>query len=87
MNKKLLLNGGSIVFISSTSGIVSSYYGGSIYSASKGALSGFIKGLALELSNKKVRVNSVMPSMIETQIMDESVLSNEDFEEDKKNIP
>lgn len=87
LNKKLLKSSGSIVFITSTSGVISSYLGGSIYSATKGALSGFIKGLALELSHKKIRVNSVMPSMIETQIMSETVLTNEDFEADKKKYP
>lgn len=87
LNKKLLKSDSSIVFITSTSGVISSYLGGSIYSATKGALSGFIKGLALELSYKKIRVNSVMPSMIETDIMKETVLSIEDFESDKKKYP
>ncbi len=37
----------SIVFISSISGVYVSYIAGSLYSASKGAINGIVKGLAL----------------------------------------
>ena len=85
-NKKIN-KGGSIVFITSTSGIISSYLGGSLYSSTKGALNGLIKGMALELAPKNIRVNSVMPSMVSTPIMDGGQLTDEQFEEDKKRYP
>ncbi|MDR0301413.1 MAG: SDR family oxidoreductase [Treponema sp.] len=85
-NKKLKKNS-SIVFITSTSGILSSYIGGSLYSSTKGALNGMIKGMCIELAPKSIRVNSVMPSMIDTPIMEGGTLSKEDFEKDKEKYP
>lgn len=87
LKKKKISKGGSIVFITSTSGILSSYLGGSLYSSTKGALNGLIKGMALELAPKGIRVNSVMPSMIDTPIMSEGKLTQNQFDEDKKRYP
>ena len=87
LKEKKISKNCSIVFLTSTSGILSSYIGGSLYSATKGALNGLIKGLALELAPKKIRVNSVMPSMIETPIMNSGDLTREQFDEDKKLYP
>lgn len=77
----------SIVFISSISGVYVSYMAGSIYSASKGAINGMAKGMALELSSKGVRVNSVNPGMVQTNILSEGVVSEEQLEEDRKKYP
>ena len=55
--------GGSIVHISSMWGIC----GGSceaVYSASKGALNGFVKAMAKELAPSHVRVNAVAPGLV-----------------------
>jgi NAD(P)-dependent dehydrogenase (short-subunit alcohol dehydrogenase family) len=87
LKKKKILRSGSLVFITSTSGVLSSYIGGSLYSSTKGALNGLIKGLALELAPKGIRVNSVMPSMVETPIMANSSLADTDFENDKLLYP
>lgn len=87
VKKKKINKGGSIVFITSTSGIISSYMGGCLYSSTKGALNGLIKGMALELASKNIRVNSVMPSMVSTPIMNGGQLTDEQFEEDKKRYP
>lgn len=87
LKEKKINKNGSIVFLTSTSGIISSYIGGSLYSATKGALNGLIKGMAIELASKKIRVNSVMPSMIETPIMDSGEITDEQFTEDKKLYP
>lgn len=75
------------MFLTSTSGIVSSYIGGTLYSSTKGALNGLIKGMALELAVKNIRVNSVMPSMVATPIMNGGQLTDEQFDEDKKRYP
>lgn len=87
IKKKCINKRASIVFITSTSGIVSSYIGGTLYSSTKGALNGLIKGMAVELASKNIRVNSVMPSMVKTPIMDGSQLTEEQFEEDSKRYP
>jgi len=85
-NKKINKNS-SIVFITSISGILCSFVGGSTYSASKGALNGIIKGMALDFANKGIRVNSVLPGMVNTGIFDNSAISHSELEEDKKRYP
>ncbi len=77
----------SIVFISSVSGVYCSSPASSIYSASKGAVNGVIKGIALDLAPRGIRVNSVNPGMIDTDIFLDSVISKEQLEEDAKRYP
>lgn len=76
----------SIVFTSSLSGIYCVHYGESIYAASKGAISGFAKGAALDLSRKQIRVNSVNPGIIMTNIFGD-ILSSQELEEKRKFFP
>lgn len=70
IKKKKLENESSIVFISSISGVSISTLGESTYSASKGAINGFVKGAAIDLASKKIRVNSVNPGLIQTNILE-----------------
>ncbi len=60
-------DGGSIVAISSISSSVGAK-GLTAYCASKGALDSSIRAMALDLAPKKIRINSVAPGMIATQI-------------------
>ena len=60
---------------------------GSLYSASKGAVNGIVKGMAIELAAKQIRVNSVNPGMIETNIFSVGIISEEQLNEDKKKYP
>jgi len=87
LKKKKINRNTSIVFISSISGVYVSYIAGSLYSASKGAINGVVKGLAIELANKGIRVNSVNPGMVETNILASGVVSEEQLNEDKKRYP
>lgn len=87
LRKKRLKKGSSIVFISSISGVWVSSIGGSIYSASKGAVNGLVKGLAIELSSKFIRVNTINPGMINTHIFDGGEISEEQLKEDVKHYP
>lgn len=83
---KKIKAGGSICFISS----VSSNYvqlGNSIYSATKGAMNSFTKALALELAPKQIRVNAILPGMVQTDILKNSSISQEHLLEHKKNYP
>lgn len=59
----------SAVAISSVSSEVG-WAGGSVYSATKGALSAAVRALALELAPKGIRVNAVCPSNIRTPMFD-----------------
>lgn len=85
-SKKLKRNG-SIVFISSISGVLCSTVGGSIYSASKGAVNGLVKGMALDLAPKGIRVNCVLPGMIDTNIFKNETITQEQLDQDKKRYP
>ncbi len=85
-NKKINKKG-SIVFISSISGVHISSPGGSVYSASKAAINGIMKGMAIDLSGKGIRVNSINPGMVETDILIGSGLTEEQLSEEKKKYP
>jgi NAD(P)-dependent dehydrogenase (short-subunit alcohol dehydrogenase family) len=87
LRRKILSKGASIVFISSISGVMCSYIGGSAYSASKGAINGLVKGMALDLSPKGIRVNSVLPGMIDTNIIKDGSITQEQLDQDKKRYP
>lgn len=69
-SKKRYVNDGfSAVAVSSVSAEVG-WSGGSLYSASKGALSAAVRALAIELAPKGYRVNAVCPSNIKTPMFD-----------------
>mgnify|MGYP001022542327 CR=1 FL=1 len=84
---KKLKRDSSVVFISSVSGVFCSAIASSVYSASKGAINGLLKGMALDLAPKGIRVNSINPGVVETHIFDADVISREQLEEDKKRYP
>jgi len=76
-------NGASFVFISSVMGILGQ--AGKVgYCSSKGALISGAKAMALELAKKNIRVNCILPGVVDTE------MSNEMFqrlsEESKKEI-
>jgi NAD(P)-dependent dehydrogenase (short-subunit alcohol dehydrogenase family) len=61
--------GGSIVFLASISGTSIGMKGIAAYAASKAALVGMSKVLALELAPKGIRVNCVSPGMVNTELV------------------
>ena len=86
VKSKKISKGGSIVFISSISGVKVSYVAGSIYSASKGAINGLCKGLAVELA-PNIRVNTVIPGMIDTNILSGGEITDKQLEDDIQRYP
>lgn len=70
LSKKKYMNnsGASFVFISSVTGFLG-VSGKVAYCSSKSALLSGAKALALELANKKIRVNSVLPGMVNTEMV------------------
>lgn len=60
--------GGSIINISSTAGLVGSVRGAA-YNASKGAVRIFTKSVAVQYAKEGIRVNSVHPGLIDTDML------------------
>jgi NAD(P)-dependent dehydrogenase (short-subunit alcohol dehydrogenase family) len=68
LRKKKIQNNASVVFISSIA-TKKVTVGNALYSATKGALSSFAKSLALEVAQKGIRVNTLLPGFIDTDIL------------------
>tara|TARA_B100000902_G_C27275727_1_gene898745 strand:- start:862 stop:1608 length:747 start_codon:yes stop_codon:yes gene_type:complete len=76
--KGSIINLGSIVGIKGNAGQAN-------YSASKAAIVGFSKSIALELGSRNIRCNVIAPGYIETEMTDK--LNQEIAQEWKKSIP
>lgn len=86
LKKKKLKKCSSVVFTSSIAAMGSTAVGEAIYTASKGAISSFVKEAAQELSKKQIRVNAVCPGMVKTEMSDAYDLNDGD-NDDMKNYP
>ena len=80
LKKKKIKKNASIIFISSISGVYRSQIGEGGYGATKAALTGFVKSLALELSAQGIRVNTIHPGVVETPLLE---VSNGTFGEEE----
>ena len=64
-------SGGSIVFISSIYALIG--MPGQIgYSATKGAVSAAVRAMAVELARRRIRVNSISPGLVRTDMTEEA---------------
>ena len=75
---------GSIINMSSIVGVKGNA-GQSNYSASKSAINGFTKSIALELGSRNIRCNSIAPGFIETEMTE--VLDEDKIKEWTQHIP
>lgn len=82
--KKLLKKNGAYVFTSSIGGNISYVAGAAAYGMSKAALNSFMKYSAIEFANRGIRCNSVCPGMIQTQMIQQDTLSEDDKASDKE---
>jgi NAD(P)-dependent dehydrogenase (short-subunit alcohol dehydrogenase family) len=64
----VLKDGASVVFLSSNTATMTTP-GISIYASSKAALNSIVRTAALELAERKIRVNAVSPGPTETEVM------------------
>ena len=87
LQNKKLNKGASLVFISSINGNNCAYIGSTIYAASKSALTGFMKAVALELAPRGIRANCINPGMIETDLLKSGSIGEEELEKDKLKYP
>ena len=65
--KAIHQDGASFVFIASVNGVFGQP-GKTLYSASKGAIIAGVKSMALEFVPKKIRVNSISPGVVKTEM-------------------
>lgn len=72
LKKRKILSGASIVFMSSLGPLIGTP-GISAYSVSKMALVGLTRTLSKELVSNKIRVNSIAPGMVKTQLADDLI--------------
>ena len=84
--KKLSI-GTSVVFTSSVSALGQTAIGNAMYSASKGAISSFVKVAALELSPRRIRVNAICPGEVRTPLTAENDLMTGDIDEGLRRYP
>lgn len=87
LKKKKIKKGASIVFTSSLAGLGCCTVGNSMYSATKGAISAFIRCVALELAPKNIRVNAVCPAMVDTGILSSGTITEEQLAIELNNYP
>lgn len=87
LNAKKIRGNASIVMVSSVAGNTEFYPGNGIYGATKAALTALSKMMALELAPRGIRVNAVLPGMVETPMIHNGELSDEDLEKEKQNYP
>jgi NAD(P)-dependent dehydrogenase (short-subunit alcohol dehydrogenase family) len=89
LKRRKINNSSSIVFISSINGSCIGAKGFTLYSTSKGAISGLVKSLAADLSKLKIRVNEIAPGMIITDGINsiEENISTSSIQEDMNKYP
>ena len=87
VKKKKLNKESSVVFVSSIGGVFNFAFGNSAYGATKAAINSTMKSCARELATKKIRVNSVNPGMVNTKLIHNGEISDEQLEQDKLNYP
>lgn len=86
---KKISSGSSVIFITSINGAVVGSKANSMYAGSKGALTGMIKAMAIDLAKSNIRVNNIAPAMIETEgfLQIQETVSEESIAEDKLKYP
>ena len=87
LQHKKLNKGASLVYISSINGNNCAYIGSTIYAASKSALTGFMKGVALELAPRGIRANCINPGMIESNLLKSGSIGQEELDKDRLKYP
>ena len=84
---KKLQKGSSIVYVSSIDGPKVVHAGNSVYSASKNALVGMARNMAIDLVGKKIRVNCVLPGTTNTPMIHTANVTEEMLQETAKSLP
>ncbi len=87
IKKRKLGNPSSIVFTSSAAGVFRTSVGNSIYATTKCGIDAFMRTAALELASRGIRCNSVNPAVIETELIKNLPISEEEREKNLSRYP
>lgn len=87
VKKKKLNKTASVVFVSSVAGNTSFNIGNDVYGASKAALNSMMRFCAKELAAKKIRVNSINPGMVNTQLIQDGAITEDQYKLDMEKYP
>lgn len=86
MQHRKIKKNSSIVFIASYTAN-SPMIGNAIYSASKGALVSYARCLMLEVAPRQIRVNSICPAMVWTELIHHDGITREELEKEELRYP
>lgn len=87
VKKRKLNNPSSLVFTSSAAGVYRTSVGNAIYATTKCGIDAFMRTAALELASRGIRCNSVNPAMIETELIKNLPVSEEEKEKNLARYP
>lgn len=87
LKKKKFKSGSSVIAVSSMGGTHLFTIGNGVYGASKSALDSYMKFCARELAPKGIRVNTVLPGMIETPFIHNGNVSEEMHKKNMESFP
>jgi len=86
VKKKLLKKGASLVFISSLASQLG-VPGTLLYASSKAAMNSAVRVMAAELASQSIRVNSICPGIVKTEMLSGTNISEDQFVEQEKDYP
>lgn len=86
MNAKKLNKASSVVFVASAAPQMPAF-GNAAYTASKAAIIGYAKCLALELAPRGIRVNCICPAMVWTDLIMQEGVGKEELEQAQQKYP
>jgi len=86
LKKKKIEKQSSVVFVSSIAAYTPDM-GHAMYSASKSALNSLARVMALEVASQQIRVNCILPGVVNTNILQSGTLTEEQFKEEEKRYP
>lgn len=87
MQRKKISKGASIVFLSSLLAAHVVETGSALYASTKAAILAYARNLAKEVAPRKVRVNTLMPGMVKTDLMKKMTYTEEQFNNEEKRYP
>jgi NAD(P)-dependent dehydrogenase (short-subunit alcohol dehydrogenase family) len=86
LKKKQLNKGASVVFISSVSSVMG-VQGTLLYASSKGAINSAVRVLASELAGQRIRVNAILPGIVQTEMLSGTNIDEETFTKQEEKYP